>query len=92
MRNGEEQGTENAPRLLKEISKKYSNGIYCVYVYGETLQVHDCEKVYPCGVCRIDNKQTYYLKGLDDSATGDGGTFDSLFYFDGYRNEKPLFR
>ena len=89
----EEKETENPPKPLKELAKKHSNGRHCIYVYGETFHVHECEKVYPCGVCRINKIQTtYYLKGLDDSATGDGGMFDSVFYFDGYRNEKPLFR
>ena len=61
-------------------------------MYGKTLQAGDCESSLPCGVCQIYNKQKYYLKGLADSETGSGGNFDSTFYLDGYKNEKPLFR
>ena len=82
----------NISSSLALLANKHLTGTFCLYVYGNTFHAEDCERSYPCGVCRIGPKQHYYLKGLEDSKTGSGGAFDSLFYFDGYKNEKPLFR
>ena len=81
----------NPPKPLKALAANNPSGKFCVFIYGKTLQVQSCDRVYPCGVCRVNNEQNYYLKGLDDSVTGVGGDFDSEYYFDGYKNEKPLF-
>ena len=46
MRFGEAQETQNAPTPIKELLKKYPNGKYCVYIYGETLHAHHLPKYY----------------------------------------------
>ena len=77
---------------LEKLSAEHSNESVCVYAYGKEMLASDCEQSYPCGVCRIQKKKTYYLKGLTSSETGNDGIFDSQFYLDGYKNGKPLFR
>ena len=78
--------------MLAKLAEKHSSGSFCVYAYGKTVQTDECAHSYPCGVCKIHNKQTYYLKGLANSETGIGGEFDSQFHLDGYKDEKPIFR
>ena len=80
------------PEEIGKLLHKHQNENVCLYAYGTEILTTDCEQSYPCGVCRIEKKKMYYLKGLRTTMTGDGGIFDSQFYFDGYTNGKPMFR
>ena len=91
-KNGTEKEAESIPAPLGRLAGEHPSGIFCVYAYGRTLIAHDCNDNYPCGVCRIKRKHTYYLKGLTNGKKGFGSWFDPQFYLDGYKNEHPLFR
>ena len=77
---------------LEKLLHKHQNENVCIYAYGKEILAGECGQSYPCGVCRIEKKKLYYLKGLTTSMTGDGGIFDSQYYLDGYKNGKPMFR
>ena len=77
---------------LKSLLSKHLKENVCIYAYGTEILASKCDQSYPCGVCRIQKKQKYYLKGLKSSVTGNDGIYDSQFYLDGYKNGKPKFR
>ena len=77
---------------LEILLNKHRNESICVYAYGTEILAGDCGQVYPCGVCRIEKKKTYHLKGLHSHLTGSDGMWDSQFYIDGYKNGRPMFR
>ena len=77
---------------LEKLLHKHQNENVCIYAYGKEILADECEQSYPCGVCRIEKKKMYYLKGLKASMTGDEGLFDSQYYLDGYKNGRPMFR
>ena len=61
----------------------------CAYFYGSQFYNSNCQKKFPCGICKVPQGKLINLKGFCEYAYD---IFDFQFYVYGLQNARPYFK
>ena len=61
----------------------------CAYFFGKKFVESQCQRKYPCGICKFPQAKLLYLKGLCEYGYD---VFDFQYYVYGLQNVRPYFK
>ena len=76
------------PNLNPKVTQSYQK---CVYNLGGKVVYTSCKtNKFPCGICKVPKGKLLYMKGLCEEDIEK--LYDTQYYMDGAKNNRPYFK